>query len=525
MLLESALILVLCFVYAGTPAPDVNEAHYLTRAKHMYQPDWCPGDLFLESHDAHGVFVWCIGWVARFVSLPALAWNGRVATWWLLSLAWWRLSWAVAPKRYFSVFSAALAICLWHYGHMAGEWVVGGFEAKGFAYVLVFVALHRIVLGHWRSAFVLLGCASSFHVLVGGWTLIASIAVYLWERLAHRFTLGSDQLDRPLTKDLLALFVAAACAMPGLVPALLLNLGVDAETVSFANQVYVYRRLSHHLLPQKIAPLLIFRFIGLSILWAVLWWRSDRQPGLNRLNAIVFASLLLSAAATLIDRCTWNHHDIGAALLRYYWFRLSDVMVPLAVALLLTRQLASRADLRQNQNSWALIVAILTVTAGVGQQFLTRLGNPCPNGFLQGLGREMEDRDQVIEKWLAWQDVCDWARRNTPYDTRFLTPTTSQTFKWYAERPEVATWKDTPQDARTIRTWWETLTRIRRSKVYDPEDISTTEDLFALATDFHFRYIVVDQIHAPIAAWPMVYQNDWFRVHFVPDRQADALPQ
>lgn len=525
MLFEIALIFLLCFLYAGTPAPDVNEAHYLSRAKHLYQPDWCSGDLFLESRDAHGVFVRCVGWATQFVSLPVLAWIGRVITWLLLAVSWWRLSWSVAPQRYFSVLSAAIAICLWNYGHMAGEWVVGGFEAKGFAFALVFVALERIVRGSWRSAWVLMGCASSLHVLVGGWALIASVVAYLCEQVAYRFSPGTHSGNRSLTKDFLALSLAGVCALPGLLPALALNRGVDAKTVSYAHQVYVYHRLSHHVLPQKISLVLIFRFVGLSVLWAYAWKRSQRSPGFDRLNAVVLASLLLAGAGTLIDRCTWTRHDIGAALLRFYWFRLSDVMVPLGAALLFTRGLTKTDSDRSGAHSRWLALAILTVSFLIGQLHLSRIGNPYPNGFLQGLGREMLQRDQITEKWLAWQDVCDWARQNTRYDTRFLTPKTSQTFKWYAERPEAATWKDTPQDAQAIREWWETLQRITRSNVYDREEDAATEDLLALARDLQFRYLVIEQATGrtegpPNASLPLAYENEWFRVHYVPERQA-----
>ena len=56
---------------------------------------------------------------------------------------------------------------------MAGEWVVGGVEAKGFAYVFVFLAVADLVYGRWKQCLLLLGAASAFHVLVGGWAVLA----------------------------------------------------------------------------------------------------------------------------------------------------------------------------------------------------------------------------------------------------------------------------------------------------------------------------------------------------------------
>ena len=43
-ILEIGLIFLLFFLYAGWLPPDVNEAHYLAKAKHYWQPQWCAGD-------------------------------------------------------------------------------------------------------------------------------------------------------------------------------------------------------------------------------------------------------------------------------------------------------------------------------------------------------------------------------------------------------------------------------------------------------------------------------------------------
>jgi hypothetical protein len=33
-------------IYAAWPAPDSGESHYLAKAKHFWNPAWCPGDFF-----------------------------------------------------------------------------------------------------------------------------------------------------------------------------------------------------------------------------------------------------------------------------------------------------------------------------------------------------------------------------------------------------------------------------------------------------------------------------------------------
>ena len=62
---------------------------------------------------------------------------------------------------------------------MAGEWVIGGVEAKGFAYVLVFLGLEALAANRWNRVWLLLGAASAFHVLVGGWAAVAAGLAWL----------------------------------------------------------------------------------------------------------------------------------------------------------------------------------------------------------------------------------------------------------------------------------------------------------------------------------------------------------
>ena len=89
-----------------------------------------------------------------------MAWTGRLITSALLALAWRRLSWSLLPVVGAAVVSAALFVALNENFHMAGEWVVGGIKAKGFAYALVFAALAELVRGRWNATWVLLGAAT-----------------------------------------------------------------------------------------------------------------------------------------------------------------------------------------------------------------------------------------------------------------------------------------------------------------------------------------------------------------------------
>ncbi len=256
---EVLALMALFFVFAGGPPPSVNEAHYLVKAKHYWQPDWCGPDVFLDSADPHLVFYWLFGWITRVASLTVTAWIVRLASWLLLALAWQRLSRLLVPRAWASVVSAGLFLLLVQWFHLAGEWVVGGAEAKPFAYALVLLALRSMVLGQWRSVWLWLGGATALHVLVGGWSVLAAGCGWL---------LAGSQRTR-WTSMLPELAGGAALALLGVVPALLLAQGTEPEVAQAANQIYVFGRLPHHLVFTHFATLRMELF---GACWGCGWY-------------------------------------------------------------------------------------------------------------------------------------------------------------------------------------------------------------------------------------------------------------
>ena len=178
-LAEIAAVLAVFFLEGSWPVPDVNEPYYLTKAVHYWNPGWLAHDFFLQTADTHRVFYFAIGWLSWWLSPTAMAWVGRLVTWILLAWGWQRLSVAILPRRWLAVLTAALLVLMSRRLNMAGEWVVGGVEGKGFAFALVLFALAELVRERWNRAWLLLGAAGAFHVLVGGWATVAAGLAWL----------------------------------------------------------------------------------------------------------------------------------------------------------------------------------------------------------------------------------------------------------------------------------------------------------------------------------------------------------
>lgn len=434
---EIALVFLVFFIDGAWPAPEVNEPHYLGKARHYWDASWCARDFFLNTADAHLTFYFAFGWLTRLLPLAAVAWVGRLVTWGLLAWAWRRLSVAIVDGWLYCVLSAGLFVALNERFHMAGEWVVGGVEAKGFAYVFVLLGLERLVRGRWGWALVLFGAASAFHVIVGGWAVVATGVAWL----------AADKRPR-LAQLVLPACVGLVLALPGLLPAVALTWGVDGETVRQANRLYVYERLPHHLLPQGMPLVYVVRHLLLIAALVPLVRLTPPSETIDRLRSFVAAAVGIAGVGMAISLLVGWDADLAAGLLRYYWFRMSDVMVPLGVSLLATAVLCRWHAQRHPFYALTLSAALLAAGAYLGQQVWLRQTYMRPPA------------DWTVAGIDDYQAICRWAAEETPPDALFLVPRMSQSFRWHTGRAEVVTRKDLPQDAPGIVEWWRRLTTI-----------------------------------------------------------------
>ena len=98
----------------------------------------------------------------------------------------------------------------------------------------------------------------------------------------------------------------------------------------------------------------------------------------------------------------------------------------------------------------------------------------------------------------GWREACAWIAENTPPEARFITPRTQQTFKWYAGRSEVCSWKDVPQNAESVVQWWQ-----RQHEVYPRRIIRGglaahgEQRLEELARKYDAQYIMIDRHTSP----------------------------
>ena len=513
-ILEVGVIFVIFFMFGAWKTPDVNETHYVSKAINYWNPDWIPGDPFLESRDAHWTFYFAFGWLSFFCTPTAMAWIGRLVAWGLLAWSWQRLSYALLPIRWVAIPTAlALAYYIESF-HMAGEWLIGGIEGKSLAYPFVFFALEAILrrrhsacgvnksdCRRWDKAGIFLGIACAFHILVGGWaTLIVGIL----------FVASGDW--RTVKFPWIGLIAGGLTALCGLLPVLMLNASTSAAIINEANLIYVFERLPHHLVPYEIRESFLLRFALLTIIWICICRHIDNKR--HRLfNGFIWGALALSAIGMILAFALRNNPELSASVLRFYWFRLADIAVPMGIAIGAMRLCLFHIK-RIKSASFPTLAVVLCILGLKAVTYFTvnglcfaylKLSPPDSTvpwaitlliffgmlywmqrlfsfslpplalalfyitivfyAPLTALPKYADLRTHAVycrsepvgphgrRAAAEWIDMCYWIKENTPGDARFWIPRDGQTFKWHAQRPDVGVWKNIPQDAEAIVEW------------------------------------------------------------------------
>ena len=464
--IETLLIFSLFAVYAGQFPPDVNESHYLTKAKHGWDPLWCPNDIFLSSSFSHWLFYQLFGWLNQFFSLPVVAWIGRILTWLLLAFGWQRLSSSLLKTPGLSIATAALFLVLNDRFHLAGEWVVGGFEAKGLAYFFVLMALASLVRKDFCWLWPYLGFACAFHVLVGGWATIAVLISLVIQFLFRTQDADSSDVEesKPLAaslpKQIVFILAGVVLAAVGALPPLLADFSADPAVKAMASKIYVQQRISHHLVFNAFTASRVAGFTFLLIVFAMVGSKlkssdTKSKSSWQRLFGFAMGSLCISFGGLMLSGVseqepTWAQFGFG--LLRFYWFRMADFAVPCVTSL----GLIALLQLLWRNSLWGRGVAIavgIAIALTIGRIDIDRHSDPRPRADQAALPNYADSEDRTMGTYRNWLRVCDWIKNNTPADAQFITPDQQQTFKWYAQRAEVVNWKDVPQDAEAMVDW------------------------------------------------------------------------
>ncbi|MGC3968585.1 MAG: hypothetical protein QM775_14745 [Pirellulales bacterium] len=180
--------------------------------------------------------------------------------------------------------SAAAAFALNQQFQMSGEWFVGGIEAKVPAYALVFYGLADVFQGALESRPRRLGRG-------GGISRARRRLVARRRRhgMACRPAAAGASFDPSRLGRRRAAFARRRVARFGGFSA-----GVDSATLAEADQLYVFRRLAHHLWAVDFFPKFAARHLLLIVGWLVVCGTMPSSPQDKRLRWFVAAAIALA---------------------------------------------------------------------------------------------------------------------------------------------------------------------------------------------------------------------------------------
>lgn len=499
----------LIYSFWQAPVPAVNEPHWLTKAKHYWQPEWCPGDFFLDSSNTHLVFYQTVGVLTSLVSFEAAAVIARLLGYLLLAIGWTSLCRSATGKSQTAFPAAWLFLLLASIGNLSGEWLVSGIEGKVFSYGFIFLGLASLGEARWFRAGLYTSLGIAFHPLVGIWSLIAT-------GMAAAFSLLMGRTDRPILSTLndiirrrnflVGMVTLIAVSLFGILPALQAIGGASTSDVRTATFLQVFHRLDHHLDPMEFDG---WRY-GIYLLLAVAAWLllrfGEKRSQMSWLGWTVLASGIIATVGWLIgyrdasipDVELWERmplYDLRAALLKFYPFRLVDVLLPVLVAILLARHATARLIHFHPRAMRTGFVAAIVVSLWLST------------------GRGSVNRMSALQE-SDWLEACEWIRENTPGDALVHTPRQSWAFKWFAQRAEYVSLKDCPQDTPGIIEWNNRLNGISKwAETRYTDRVYSRVETEALNRETGITHLLVRRL-GPFEIEP-VFRNVTYRIYWI----------
>lgn len=584
------------FIYAGSSVPAINEPHYWTKAAHFWNPDFGKGDLFLESGDAHWLFFASFGYLTQCMPISWAVWTGRFLTWIFLAVGWTMLGralWFECPNRsqtqprdtsvrpMDSPMIASSWGLIWlvglHYGHWAGEWVIGGCESKGIAYAMIFAGLALAIRQRWTLAWTLLGGAAAYHVVTGIWVIACVVTVsFLLDYRKSTKQIGelganSNGLAGWFAIHRIGWGLCFIGVIVGALPALAIDWGTDPILASESAVKQVYTRLGHHLAPTRFSTIRWQDFGGQLLCACLVFWMASRSKWLGTSETVseiqrtgfsqgnilsknyrtwagVFATFprglqlvigwglfgfAVAMLGLLVDLAFGKAFPkLTSKLLRFYLFRWNDVAMPMMIGSLVVSFAYGRLAFTPNPVAAKWLARAGLLVPGfilLGYRFEANYHETIPAGDKAHFAAKSDSESDQIKQFEDWRRVCDWIRQNSDVESLWLTPRRQQSFKWHTGRPELACWKDAPQNAAALVEWSQRLAdayQFDKTKTLQPW---TTEKLRELQGKYGIRYVLLDRrvVGQSLPLLPILYPtqnefNETFAVFELPSQNANV---
>jgi len=434
-----------------------NESDVLPLARQFMDRQWLPTDWYLNLRtDYRVLFDILVGSFLSKVDFQTVSLTGCLLEYLAYAFALDSLYRALHLR--FEYGAAALALFLGQQFLVAGEWMIGGLETKVFAYLCVLFSISLILNERYRPAFFLAGLAFSFHPLIGMYSFFClCVALFCIAIRTGEFWKLFKSAWLFLVSGLAGFF------------SIFQQLRFSSSSNNRAWEIYVLFRLPRHLYPAAWQGLTWIWLLGLSILLIIVLLRVVHEKKIKFLLIYLLCSVGLFGIGLIF-------YSLGLiSWLRFYWFRLADVMIPFLLPILLLSFLSTgwldqkmekfrrKPKFFSNENpnrSLSVLILILTVFISLGN-FATTF-------------REYQKQEQAMS---SERTVFAWIAGNTPKEAVFLVDPTLADFYLTAQRSMFCSLKHLPSYEDEILEWHDRLSLCNGGKEFNQSGATVAGEL------------------------------------------------
>jgi hypothetical protein len=434
-----------------------NELDVLPSAKQFLDHDWLPRDWYLNLDIGYRqLFNYAVGILVDQLGFLYGAYAGRIIAYLLLSLALVVFFRAIRLR-----FALGLVVVLIYFANqslIAGEWIAGGVDTKTFAYAMALFSFSSFIKRRYFIGFAFAGAALSFHVLIGIYALFCTGTAML-------LTWKSWHVEwRNLIRKAWIFLITGIFGLLTIFQQLLPQGDIETDK---AWQIYVEFRVPPHVLPSAWNGDLWILQLILAVGFLLAIYLLKKTAISKFIAGYALGSVFLFVIGLVIYAAGETN------LLRFYWFRYPDVMIPF-LSLVLVALVISDLTYISSSDSPGISNRRYSV------QFLLSKGLPIFLAMivilltLQSITiirtmyrRGINNRPPKIQKSL------EWIQEYTPGNAVFLVEPLMSEFYVFAEKAEFVSFNHSPQSAGDILEWYK---RIELSNGGQPPSFPVARD-------------------------------------------------
>ena len=279
----------------------------------------------------------------------------------------------------------------------AGEWMVGGLEAKVFAYSISIFSLSSFLKNNYKRGFLFAGLSLSIHLLVGVYNLFCLIPLII-------SALKQKKIDFiNLIQAIFYFMITGIIGISEIINSFFLNTSQVIQNKGW--DIYVNIRVPHHVIPNLSSDTWI-KLIILTII-TLLFLKSKCHT--KRLVALYSLSSVIVIIIGFIV-----YYFLESHYMRYYFFRFSDIILPF-LTLLLIATLYHRI-----KYIYLLLIGLVIIPSIIKKDSTSEfLSSKSYN-----INTIKEKTNQVSHKGSSGIDtkINEWIIQNTNESDKFIVP-------------------------------------------------------------------------------------------------------